>query len=239
MARTVLLASLGDLAIDAARTGFAAEGFEVDSARSESRALAMVAMRRYDALLLFSRQADPLVDVLDALAGPTALYPVPTLCICTMGQDDEIGLLSTGASVCLRGDVQFPELLARTRAVLRRVNGYPRHYRIADLGIDPIGRRASRRGRPLALRSTEFDLLLCLAEQAGEPVATTHLIQRLWPQSSCTHNRLAVHIRNLRSALEIDPRRRLLHTVRSYGYMLAEDQHQMDHSRRRAARRSA
>jgi DNA-binding response OmpR family regulator len=109
------------------------------------------------------------------------------------------------------------------RAILLRCAGFPVHYRVGPLGIDPVARRASLSGTPIPLRSAEFDILLCLAEQANRPVRPTEIHARLWPDLSASDNRLAVHIHKLRSRIAINPRQPLLHTVRGIGYMLSAE----------------
>lgn len=221
MPRTLLLAGLDAVPFVEYRQGFAREGFQVDSAYRHEHAVAMMAMNDYDAVILFSRSANPIVQILEALSASLSTVPV-VLCICPANMEAEMALLEAGATGCRPANIRFHELLAQIRAFLRRVSGYPRHYRIGDLGIDPIGRRASRRGIPLQLRPREFDLLLQLAESEGQIVRKETLMAQLWPARPATPNLLARHMRNLRLALETGYRTRLLHTIPNQGYMLSE-----------------
>lgn len=222
MAKRVLLVVLDGVLSSQYRQGLAGERFLVDSAHSEQHALGMLAMRCYQAMVISASSAALTRCFLETLNAQRLTRPPVVYCIGAMTTGDEISLLEAGATACREPGVAFVELLAHIRALLRRVNGYPRHHRVADLGIDPIGRRASRRGAPLPLRPIEFDLLLHLAEGEGRPVSKAELLRRLWPNGGGSDNLLAVHVRNLRRVVEKDRRRRLLHTVRNSGYALRE-----------------
>lgn len=221
MPRSLLLAGLDAVPFVEYRQGFTREGFQVDSAYRQEHAAAMMAMNDYDAVIVFSRSTVPIVQLLEALSASLSTVPV-VLCICPADVEAEETLLEAGATGCRPVNIRFNELLAQIRALLRRVSGYPRHYRIGDLGIDPIGRRASRRGIPLLLRPREFDLLLHLAESEGQIVRKETLMAQLWPKKPASANLLARHMRNLRLALETGYRTRLLHTIPNQGYVLSE-----------------
>ncbi len=221
MARTLLLIGLQDTSIACHRQGFLAESYLVDSTHSGERAAGMIAMRRYDAIMIFARSVAAVTGLLATLRTPTQIQQVIVVCVDTLNADDEVALLNMGAAACRPLAIDFSELLAYTRALLRRVRGYPRDHRIADLGIDPVARRASRDGAPLRLRPIEFDILLHLAESAGRPVPKEELLLRVWPHGDGSPNLLAAHVRNLRAAVDRGRRRRLLHTVRNVGYQLA------------------
>lgn len=75
-------------------------------------------------------------------------------------------------------------LIGHLRALLRRQDGYERHYRLGPLGVDPVRGRASLYGRPLPLRPMEFSLLLCLLQAPGHSATHLGLLQRLWSSDS-------------------------------------------------------
>lgn len=219
--RALLLVGL-DTPVATTRERFIAEGFEAHCAETPVDARAMLAMHPYDALLTFATAPTPVRHLLDAIKLPRSSSAGVVLCVGTIGADDEVALLRAGAAACLPAQIAFDELLARTRALLRRANGYPRHHRIGDLGVDPVSRRASRSGVPLRLRPTEFDILLCLAEGHDELVLKDELLRRLWPRGNGSSNLLAVHMSNLRAAIDNDGASPLLHTVRNIGYVLSD-----------------
>ena len=221
MARTLLLVSLENAEMSEYQQGFIAEGFGVACTYQADHAEAMAAMHNYSAILIFSPSAEPIGELVSHLSESGWFHPV-MICISTIDTRHEIDLLERGAVACRARDVSFAELLAQVRALLNRVQGYPQHYRVADLGVDPVARRASRQGIPLTLRPIEFDLLLHLAEMKGEVVSKESLIASLWPRGDGSPNRLASHVRHLRAALKGHRQPRLLHTVRNEGYRLCE-----------------
>ena len=221
MSRCLLFVELGARASRALRRGFAAEGFRIDSALGVRHAQAMAAMRRYDARILFSETVEllaryPLRSDIDVNADKT-----PLICVADLTEDDEVRLLNAGASLCVPPAIPFAEMLARLRALIDIAEGFPRHYRISDLGIDPVARRASRAGVPLSLRPREFDLLIYLAERAGRPVSGEELHHAFWPRRTFSGVRIAVQIHNLRCAIGKARQAPLLHTIRPDGYVLS------------------
>lgn len=220
MASKLLLVSLQGTPITPMRQGFVSENFLVDSAHSAERAASMIAMRSYDALVVCAQTAGAVTEFFAIVRTHAPFQYAVIVFISTVRLADEVALLHAGATICKSSNTEFREVLAHTRALLRRINGYPRHHRIADLGVDPVNRRASRRGTPLSLRPIEFDILVCLAEHVGTPVSKHELLLRLWPNGDGSANRLAAHVRNLRAEVDPDRRSRLLHTVRHVGYVL-------------------
>jgi DNA-binding response OmpR family regulator len=217
--RKLLIADLNGKG--AFRSRFVAEGFLVDNALSPADAAAMMAMSSYDAMLVAASNGD-LIASLAATAGQTQRFR-PVIGLATMDSEGEVSLLRRGVTCLVPAEITFPELLARLRAILQRCAGFPAHYRAGPLGIDPVARRASLDGVPLSLRSVEFDILLCLAERVNQPVTPAEIHARLWPDLVASSNRLAVHIHQLRSRIDLNPRWPLLHTIRGVGYMLSAE----------------
>jgi two-component system alkaline phosphatase synthesis response regulator PhoP len=101
------------------------------------------------------------------------------------------------------------ELVARVRAVLRRVRGgvhQPGLIRAGDLRIDLRGHTVTRSGEPIALTRTEFDLLAVLAQHPGQVFSREQLLDRLHGVAYEGYDRsIDAHIKNLRRKLELDP----------------------------------
>lgn len=221
MPKTLLLVDLDEAKNNPFYHGFLSEGFVVDSAYRPQNALAMMGMRRYDAVIVFSESAHSVLKLLLRLREIIFLTPA-FLCISNASPEDEMLLLDAGISICRPPTTTFAELLAQTRAVLTRVKGYPNHHRIGDLGIDPIQRLASRKGVRIKLRPIEFDILIYLAEAGGQPVSPEQLIRHLWPAAEASKGLLAVHMANLRRAIDSGRSKKLIHTIRNVGYVLRE-----------------
>ncbi len=121
----------------------------------------------------------------------------------------------------------FPELLARIRTLLRR--GRPDQIlrlKAADLDMDLATRKVSRNGRTLDLTGREFEILEYLLRCAGQIVTREMLARDVWKDASRDlplDNVIDVHMTRLRRKVDLDPRKRLLHTVRGVGFVLKED----------------
>lgn len=138
------------------------------------------------------------------------------------GVDDRVTGLDVGADDYLVKPFALEELLARIRALLRRVTVEPdRRLRIGDLTIDPAAREVRRADRPVELTDLEFRLLLRLAEHPRMVLRHEALLDAVWgSQDEITKNTLEVYVGYLRRKLEAGGEPRLLHTVRGVGYVL-------------------
>jgi DNA-binding response OmpR family regulator len=156
---------------------------------------------------------------------------VPILIASARGaEDDRVLGLDLGADDYLVKPFGLRELVARTRALLRRAsldssdgatNGEP-EVEIGPLRIMPRERRAFVSGGPIDLRRREFDLLLFLARHPNQVLSRDLLLERVWGHDFEGEPRTVdVHIRMLREKVEADPANPvLLHTVRNVGYTL-------------------
>ena len=157
---------------------------------------------------------------------------IPVLVLTARTQiSDRVAGLDAGADDYLPKPFALPELLARVRALLRRIqldaavdtDVLPdgEVYKIEDLVVDPTAYRATRNGRHCNLTRTEFALLEVLARNAGKVVPRDMLLEKEWGWISPTlSNGLDVYIGYLRRKLEENGEPRLVQTVRGVGYVL-------------------
>ncbi|MEO3853896.1 response regulator transcription factor [Acrocarpospora sp. B8E8] len=135
---------------------------------------------------------------------------------------DRVAGLDAGADDYLVKPFDLGELLARTRALLRRA--YPPDpaiLRCADLVVDTAGYHVRRGERVIQLTRTEFALLEVMLRNAGQTIPSEVLMDRVWGYDfGPASNSLAVYVRYLRRKLEAADEPRLLHTVRGIGYRL-------------------
>jgi two-component system, OmpR family, response regulator ResD len=115
------------------------------------------------------------------------------------------------------------ELVARVDAVLRRVDTSPAREAplvLSDMTIDPAARRVEVRGEQVQLTQREFDVLLFLARHPGQVFSRNQLMDAVWQYSFYTDtSTVTVHIRRLRSKIELDPARpEHIQTVWGVGY---------------------
>ena len=130
--------------------------------------------------------------------------------------------LEDGADDVLCEPYDTCELLARVRAVVRRVvRPMPSLLRVADLELDLDAGGVRRGGRPILLSRTEFALLAALARRGGDVVPHERLAEEVWGSSGgVTSTTLHTFMSYLRGKIEEPSRTRLLRTVRGVGYAL-------------------
>jgi two-component system response regulator RegX3 len=142
---------------------------------------------------------------------------------------DRILGLELGADDYLTKPFSTRELLARIKALLRRVEyeraALPANRTISfgDVRVDLDARQVTRSGETLALRYKEFELLSLLLSRAGQVVSRAEIFDEVWGTDWLGDTRtLDVHVRWLREKVEPDPGNpRFIQTVRGVGYRFA------------------
>jgi DNA-binding response OmpR family regulator len=154
---------------------------------------------------------------------------VPIIMVTARDEEaDRVVGLEGGADDYIAKPFSSRELLARIRALLRRVRGASgpsgRQLVIDDLSIDPLAMSVQLGGQSVALTTYEFQLLHTLAESAGRPLSREQLIESVRGSAEEAFDRsIDVHISRLRHKLGDDPRNpQRLKTVRGIGYLLAK-----------------
>ena len=145
---------------------------------------------------------------------------VPILILTARDEEaDRIIGLELGADDYVTKPFSPRELVARVRAVLRRVDGGigdAHVIEVADLQIDLRGRTVTVDGSPVELRTLEFELLAELVRHAGQVVRRDRLLDRVWGLSFAGGTRTVdMHVAQLRKKLG---RPNLIKTVRGVGY---------------------
>lgn len=138
---------------------------------------------------------------------------------------DKVSGLDAGADDYLPKPFEYPELLARVKALLRRatITAESAVMRVRDLSLDPISRRVERAGREIELTQKEYALLEYLMRNAGRVVSRQMISEHVWKQQvDPLTNVVDVYINYLRRKLEEDRHNPLIHTVRGSGYVLKE-----------------
>ena len=193
-----------------------------DGASGLERALA----EQPDLLLL-----DVMMPRLDGFALAAELRRVgrtmPILFLTAKGRvDDRVRGLDAGGDDYLVKPFSGDELMARVRALLRRVQRGPGQtpsiLHLGETEIDLVRLAATRGGRPLHLTAKEFAMLRLLAETPGEPVSRERFLDVAWGVNAFPSTRTVdTHMATLRSKIEPDPDTpRFLKTVHGVGYKL-------------------
>ena len=136
-------------------------------------------------------------------------------------EGDRVVALDEGADDYLVKPFGLAELLARIRAVLRRVApSGPAAFTHGPVTVDPRSRRVTVRGAEVALTPKEFDILECLAADPGRVVTRQELLERVWDANWYGPTKvLDVHIAALRRKLGVDG---LVETVYGRGFRLGD-----------------
>lgn len=152
--------------------------------------------------------------------------PVPVLMLTAKSQiDDRVRGLDAGADDYLVKPFSTAELLARVRALLRRVNRRgkaPTKLVFGPVRIDLVTQQARHGKKPLALTAKEFAMLRLMAECRGEPISRERFLDLVWGYTTFPTTRTVDnHIASLRSKIEPNPNDpRWIKTVHGVGYRL-------------------
>ena len=137
---------------------------------------------------------------------------------------DRVAGLDAGADDYVVKPFALEELLARVRALLRRVSPGPDELlRFTDLELSPSRREVTRGGSPVELTRTEFNLLELFLRNPRQVLTRSVIFERVWGYDfGFASNSLDVYIGYLRRKTEEGGRPRLIQTVRGVGYALRE-----------------
>ncbi len=208
------------------KKGLAEEGFNPTLVRTAQDAVRALDAGSFDIVLLDIGLPDGNgLDILRKVRAAGSAMPVLVLTARDAVKNRVEGL-DLGADDYLVKPFAFPELLARIRALTRRVQAASsRTLGLGDLSIDLIARRVERGGKAIELTAREFDLLVYLVQAAGQIVSREMLARDVWKvQARATpmDNVIDVHISHLRDKIDRGYPNRLLHTVRGVGFVLKE-----------------
>ena len=200
-------------------------GYAVEAADTKADALAALAARPPDALVLDLVLPDG--QGVDVCREVRTWSRLPIVVLSAVGDEREkVRALDAGADDYITKPFGTDELLARLRAVLRRSgdgSGSP-VIEVGELVIDLTDRSVSRAGEPVHLTRIEFELLRVLAQHHGRLVTHRQLLQEVWgPEYGNETHYLRVHVAHIRSKLEPDPSRpKYVITEPGVGYRLRD-----------------
>ena len=139
--------------------------------------------------------------------------------------DDRVKGLNIGADDYLPKPFVFSELLARVQALLRRGGNIQQNdiLKIADLEIDLIKHRVTRKGKRIELSPKEFSLLSLLMRRQGQTLSRTVIAEQVWDMNfDSDTNIVDVAVKRLRNKVDDPFPNKLIHTARGIGYVMEE-----------------
>lgn len=203
--------------------GLRFEGYDVQLAADGSEALRISRMEPPDLVVL-----DVMLPGMDGLEVCRRLRRgtnAPILMLTARDAvPDRIAGLDSGADDYLVKPFDFDELLARVRALLRRVQPQAGELlTFADLRLNSGTREAYRDSRRIDLTTREYELLLLFMRHPRQVLTREQIRDQVWGDALVDSNAIEVHIGRLRDKLEAGNEQRLIQTIRGAGYALRED----------------
>ena len=206
------------------KRGLEDQHYDVTLAKDGVQGLELAKKSSFAAIIL-----DVTIPLLDGYSVASLLrsYGVvtPILMLTAMDSvENVISGLDAGAEDYMTKPFSFLELLARLRALVRRTAKLtPEQWQVADLALDTSTREVVRAGVNTSLTKTEYLLLQVLMQNPGHVVLRQEIIRAVWGAVDAIESAsLDVFVKALRSKIDRPPARKLIHTVRGFGYKISE-----------------
>jgi two-component system phosphate regulon response regulator PhoB len=201
------------------------EGYDVVIASDGEEGLVQVDERQPDLVLLdWMLPKVSGIEVCRRLRGRAETRNLPIIMLTARGEEsDRVRGLDTGADDYLTKPFSMVELIARIRAVLRRIRPGLADDRVGhgDIIIDRVAHRVRRNGTEVHLGPTEFRLLDHFMRHPGRVFSREQLLDAVWGSDVYVEARTVdVHVGRLRKALDVGESANPIRTVRSAGYSL-------------------
>jgi DNA-binding response OmpR family regulator len=207
------------------KRGLEEEKYEVDTAMDGEEGLKMSLEKPYDLIVLdwMLPKKDGLTMIKE-LRSKKTMTPVLMLTAKDSVEDIVAGL-DSGSDDYLTKPFAFAELLARVRALLRRIEfdrGAEIHF--ADLRLDPVTHKVWRKDKEIGLTAKEYGLLEYFMRNPNQVVTRTMIADHVWDYTFDSFtNIIDVYVNYLRKKIDRDADRKLIHTVRGVGYIFKEE----------------
>lgn len=207
--------------------GFRQGGFAVDVMHNGNDGLYMALTENYDIAI---------IDVM--LPGKNGLeiieeirrqeLPLPIIILSAKHSvEDRIKGLDMGSDDYMIKPFSFSELNSRVQSLLRRASGIRaerQKFEVGDLSVDILKREVIRNGIAIDLQPREFSLLEYLIRNQGKILSKTMILEHVWDYNfDPATNVVDVLVHRLRSKIDKDFDKKLIHTLRGVGYVLKTD----------------
>ncbi len=212
--------------VESVRLGLTLQWREVDVLGADRGEAALDAIEREHPDLVLLDIGLPDIDGYEVLRRTRDFTDVPVIMLTARDDTlDKVKGLELGADDYITKPFNHLELLARIRAVLRRLDMPAPHsrapsFRSGEVEVDFDAQEARLRGRPMDLTPTEYKLLYHLVRNAGHVLPHATLLAKVWGREYVDEvDYLRVYVRRLREKLGDDPERpRYIRTERGLGY---------------------
>jgi two-component system copper resistance phosphate regulon response regulator CusR len=214
--------------LDFVAGGLIAEQYAVDIAQDGKAGLELALAYEYDLIILdLMLPGINGTDILNKIRANKNNVPVLIL----TARDsiaDKVKNFDLGADDYLTKPFIFAELLSRVKAMLRRSSiNKTSILKVADLELDQINQQVRRAGRHIELTAKEYALLQYLMINANRVLSRNMIVEHVWDQSfDGATNIVDVYVRYLRNKVDDPYNRKLIRTVRGFGYIIADEEDQ-------------
>ena len=215
--------------VDLIKLGLKYEGFEVVAASDGDEGIA--AAQRTNPVFIILDWMLPDMDGLEVCrllrSNPTTL-DIPILLLTAKDEvDSRVEGLNTGADDYLTKPFSFEELVARIRAILRRLNHgataeNPQVLTVGDIELNMATHEVTRAGQQIDLTVTEYNLLHLFMSHVGQALDRQTILNQVWGYDFLGEtNIIEVYVRYLREKIEDSPSSpRYIQTIRGVGYIM-------------------
>ena len=200
--------------------------YAVETATDGEEALDKLCENPFDLIVLDIMM--PKMDGMTALRQMRKMgIDAPVLMLTAKGDAaDKAKGLDLGADDYLAKPFSLDELLARVRALLRRVGGQRESVlQIHDLTLDTVSRKVTKSGKSIELTPKEFSILEFLLHNKNRVVSRFNLAEHVWGDDFdpfSMSNFMDVHVRNLRQKIGDSRQGRIVRTIRGVGYIVGD-----------------
>lgn len=197
-----------------------AEGYSVDSASGQTKALDLLENERFDLVLLdISLSEGNGFAVCKAIKSN---YNIPVIFLTASGDEySTVTGFELGADDYIAKPFSPRELASRIRNILRLTGGTGTVINLGKITVDTVKGIASKNGKDLYLSALEYRLLLVFLNNRGRILSRPQLLEAIWDIAGefVNDNTLTVYIKRLREKIEDDPQNPdIIKTVRGLGY---------------------
>lgn len=198
------------------------EGFEVQYAEGQEKAMRLLEEQEFDLILL-----DVTLEQGNGYSACTQIksrYEIPIIFLTAL--DDEFSVvtgLEMGADDYISKPFRPRELVSRMRTVLRRTGRNQKMLSCQDICVDPVKGITTKKGEEVFLSALEYRLLLVFFQNRGMVMSRSMLLEEIWDIAGeyVNDNTLTVYIKRLREKIEDNPQEpKIIKTVRGLGYKM-------------------